>query len=116
MRSSRKLQQKFLKSNEGGVVAPEVWDGGMPPKITPVSERAVPPTEPSGDIDATQIPFGSRTGAIGDGLEISLTADARSNWLLHQFCERRRIWQMSNAVQVFCVSALAAVADGNVPF
>lgn len=116
MRSSRNLQKKFLMSDEVRGVAPEVCGGRRLPEITSVSERTVPPVESSDNIQVTQIPRVSGTGATRDGLEVVLTADARSNWLLHQFCERRKNWQVSNAIQALCVSALAAVADGNVPF
>ncbi|MEZ6034362.1 MAG: hypothetical protein R3C17_14805 [Planctomycetaceae bacterium] len=116
MRSSRNPNQKFLKRKQGGVVAPEVCHGKIPPEITTVSQQAAPTVESLDDVDVTRIPRESGAGVSGDGLEVRLIADDRSNWLLHQFCERRKIWQMSNAIQALCVSALAAIADGNVPF
>lgn len=113
----RQANQTFQIGDDIEVVVPEfcgnIWRTGI---LAPL-ECSVVRFELNGKPRNNQLPLGGEvTGATGNDLDINLTSDAMSNRLLRQFCERRKLWQMSNAIQALCVTALAAAADGNVPF
>ena len=113
----RQANQTFQIGHDIEVVVPEFRGNIARPGISAPLECSAVRFELIGKPSNNQLqPGGEVTGASGNNLEVNLTSDAMSNRLLHQFCERRKLWQMSNAIQALCVSALAAVADGNVPF
>ncbi len=113
----RQASQTFEIGLDIEVIVPEFRGNISRPGILAPLECSVVRFELISKPSNNQLQLGGKlTGVTENDLEMNLTSDARSNRLLHQFCERRRLWQMSNAIQALCVSALAAVADGNVPF
>ena len=115
--NSRRADQTFLIGNDIEVVLLEVLDRRMRQGTSAPFEIVVLRFELTNEHDGRPKPIENELPAeAAAGLEADLTADVTSNRLLHQFCERRKLLQMLNAIQALCVSALAAVTDGNISF